>query len=171
MTVLDILDERIVDLNMDVKNKDEAIRLMSAHLKKVGYIADIEEFVSDIYQRENEGRTGIGEGVAIPHGKSDSVESLGIAVGRCREAIEWESLDGKPVDIIFLFCVSKNHYDAEHLKTIGDLAARLGRGNTIAKLRAMRTFSDLLEAFEDHPQVSSQDMEELSEDIDITIQN
>ncbi len=171
MTVLDILDERIVDLDMDVKSKDEAIRRLSAHLKEVGYIADVDEFVSDIYQRESEGRTGIGEGVAIPHGKSDSVKNLGIAVGRCRRAVAWESLDGKPVDIIFLFCISKNKYDAQHLKTIGDLAARLGRGNTIAKLRAMRTFFDLLEAFEDCPQVSARDMEELSEDIDIKIQN
>ena len=73
----------------------------------------------------------------------------------------------KPIDIIFLFAVSKNMYDTEHLKLLGDLAARLGRKNTINQLRRMKSFEDLIEAFQDETQVSTEDMEELTEDIEI----
>ena len=169
MSVIDVFDERVVDLDMDVANKDEAIRLLSRHLKDASYIADVDEFVADIYLREAEGETGIGEGVAIPHGKSESVKNIGIAVGKCRRPIEWETLDGEPVQIIFLFCVSKAQYNTEHLKLLSDLAGRLGRGNTIALLKEMKTFDDLLCAFTDETETQLEDMEELTEEIEITI--
>jgi PTS system fructose-specific IIA component len=170
MSVLDIFDKRVVDLNMDVKNKDEAIRLMASHLKDAGYIADVEEFVADIYLREKEGCTGIGEGIAIPHGKSDSVKNIGIAVGKCRHPIDWETLDGKPVEVIFLFCVSKSRYNTDHLKLLGDLAGRLGSGNTIANLKKMKTYDELLQAFQDNSSAPVNDMEEMTDDIEIKIQ-
>lgn len=168
MAIMEIFDKRIVDLDMNVKNKDEAIRHLSNLLENAGYIADVDEFVNDIYLRESEGITGIGEHIAIPHGKSESVSNIGIAIGKINNMIEWESLDEKPVNIIFLFAVSKNMYDnMEHLKLLGELASRLGRKNTISRLGEMKTFEDLLEAFGDETQVESEDMEELSEDIEI----
>ncbi|MGB4588571.1 MAG: fructose PTS transporter subunit IIA [Clostridiaceae bacterium] len=167
MSVLDVLDRRVVDLNMKVKDKDDAIRHLSCLLKEAGYIEDIEEFVKDIYERENEGITGIGEHIAIPHGKSESVRSIGIAIGKLENMIEWESLDNKPVDLIFLFAVSKNQYDSRHLKLLGDLAGRLGRNNTIKKLREMNDFEDLLEAFGEETLSVVEDMEVLSDEIEI----
>jgi len=167
LSVLDVLDRRVVDLNMKVKVKDEAIRHLSSLLKEAGYIEDVEEFVKDIYERENEGITGIGEHIAIPHGKSESVRNIGIAVGKLDNMIEWESLDNKPVDLIFLFAVSKNQYDNSHLKLLGDLAGRLGRNNTIKKLREMNDFEDLLEAFGEEAQSIVEDMEILSDEIEI----
>ena len=167
MSVLDVLDRRVVDLNMKVKVKDDAIRHLSGLLKEAGYIEDIEEFVKDIYERESEGITGIGEHIAIPHGKSESVRNIGIAVGKLDNMIEWESLDNKPVDLIFLFAVSKNQYDNSHLKLLGDLAGRLGRNNTIKKLREMNDFEDLLEAFGEEAQSIVEDMEILSDEIEI----
>jgi len=167
LSVLDVLDRRVVDLNMKVKVKDEAIRHLSCLLKEAGYIEDVEEFVKDIYERENEGITGIGEHIAIPHGKSESVRNIGIAVGKLDHMIEWESLDNKPVDLIFLFAVSKNQYDSSHLKLLGDLAGRLGRNNTIKKLREMNDFEDLLEAFGEDTQSIVEDMEILSDEIEI----
>lgn len=169
MSVIDIFDERVVDLELDAKNKDEAIRALSAKLRAAGYIADEEEFVEDIYLRESEGCTGIGEGIAIPHGKSDSVTNIGIAIGKCKQPIEWETLDGKPVEVIFLFCVSKDQYNTDHLKMLGDLAGRLGRGNTIANLKTVSTFKELIDAFTDETEVSVEDMESLSEEIEINI--
>lgn len=170
MVVMDIFDERVIDLNMKVKDKDEAIRHLSNLLKKAGYISDIEAFVADIYLRESEGVTGIGEHIAIPHGKSESVTRIGIAIGKTDNMIEWESLDNKPVNIIFLFAVSSSMYDTEHLKLLGDLATRLGRNNTIKRLSEMKNFEDLIEAFQDGEQVNSEDMEELTEDFEIVIE-
>lgn len=169
MSVLDVLDKRVVDLNMRVKNKDEAIKHLSGLLKEAGYIDNISEFVENIYERESEGITGIGEHIAIPHGKSDSVKNIGIAIGKLENMIEWESLDDKPVDIIFLFAVSKNLYNSQHLKLLGDLAGRLGRNNTISKLRELQSFEDLLEAFGDELEPNASDKEILEDEIDIEI--
>lgn len=170
MSVLDVLDRRVVDLKMKAKDKDEAIRHLSGLLKEAGYIEDVHEFVADIYERENEGITGIGEHIAIPHGKSQSVRNIGIAVGKLDEMIEWESLDNQPVDLIFLFAVSKSQYDTSHLRLLGDLAGRLGRNNTIKRLREMGTFEDLLDAFGDEGHSGVEDLEVLTEDIEITIE-
>ncbi len=171
MSVIDVFDKRVVDLEMDVQNKEEAIRLLSQHLKDAGYIADVEEFVQDIYLRESEGETGIGEGIAIPHGKSNSVTNIGIAVGKCKHPIEWESLDGEPVEVIFLFCVSKSQYGAAQLRMLGELAACLGRGNTVDLVKEMTSFDDLIAAFKSggDTETSKDDMEELDGDIEINI--
>ncbi len=170
MSVLDVFDKRIVDLNMHVKDKKEAIYHLSHLLKEVGYIDDVDQFVEDVYIRESEGITGIGEHIAIPHGKSESVTNIGIAIGKLNHMIEWESLDKKPVDLIFLFAVSKDLYDKEHLKLLAELAGRLGRSNTITKLREMKTFEELIDAFKDETNELSEDMEEFTEDIEVVIE-
>jgi len=167
MSFVNIFDKKVVDLNMKSMSKDGAIRHLSDLLKEAGYIADVEEFVADIYLREKDGITGIGEGVAIPHGKSDSVTKIGIAVGRCEDGIEWESLDGKPVRLIFLFAVSKDQYNMSHLKLLGELAGRLGRGRTIINLNKVCTYDELITALSDEEAGSIDDIEELNENIEI----
>ncbi len=170
MSFVEILDKNIVDLNMQTLTKEDAIKHLSGLLKNAGYISNEEDFISDIYLRESEGITGIGEGIAIPHGKSDSVTRIGIAVGRCEKEIEWASLDGKPVKVIFLFAVSKDQYNAEHLKLLGELAGSLGRGNTSANLCKMRTYEELVEAFTDRGKGTVEDFEELMDDIEIKME-
>ena len=89
MAVKEILDRQVIDLDMEAKSKDEVIRHLAGLLKKAGYIDDLEGYIKDVYLRESEGITGIGGHVAIPHGKSASVDKVGIAVGRTREMVEW----------------------------------------------------------------------------------
>jgi PTS system fructose-specific IIA component len=117
-------------------------------LKKAGYIDDLSGYLKDVYLREQEGITGIGNHVAIPHGKSDSVEKVGIAVGRTKEMIEWESYDGEPSDLFFLFAVPSDSEGAkDHLKLISELAAKLGNNKTMEKLQTAKSYEELLEAF------------------------
>lgn len=80
MELENVLDEKIMTVSLKAADKDDALKQMARQLKENGYIADVEAFVADIYKREKEGITGIGNGVAIPHGKSDSVSRI----GRCR---------------------------------------------------------------------------------------
>lgn len=135
MKLQDVLDERIIDLHMKATNKDEALSVLSKRLKDAGYIDDIESFKKDIYQREAEGMTGIGNFVAIPHGKSDSVTNVGIAIGKLDEAIEWETLDGNGVQLIFLFAVSNNHeYARNHMLLLAEIARKLGNDEAIEEL-------------------------------------
>ncbi len=148
MAVREILDQRVIDLDMKVKSKDEVLKHLAQLLKKAGYIDDLSGYLKDVYLREQEGITGIGNHVAIPHGKSDSVEKVGIAVGRTKEMIEWESYDGEPSDLFFLFAVPSDSEGAkDHLKLISELAAKLGNNKTMEKLQTAKSYEELLEAF------------------------
>ena len=148
MAVTEILDQRVIDLSMEARNKDEVLRHLSGLLKKAGYIEDEEAYLKDVYLRESEGVTGIGSHVAIPHGKSDSVSQVGIAVGRTKEMVEWESYDGEPSDLFFLFAVPSDSQGAsEHLRLISELAGKLGNSKTMEKLQTARSYEELLEAF------------------------
>ena len=148
MAAKEILDDRVIDLDMDAKNKDEVIRHLAGLLKDAGYIEDLEGYVSDVYAREQEGITGIGGHVAIPHGKSDHVEHVGIAVGRTRSMIDWESYDGEPSQLFFLFAVPSDSQGAkEHLRLIAELAGKLGNDTTMERLQTASSYQDLVEAF------------------------
>lgn len=148
MNVREVLDERVIDLNMKAADKKEAITYLAGKLKDAGYIADVEEYVEDIYFRESQGQTGIGNYVAIPHGKSSSVTQVGIAIGKMDQEIEWETLDGKGVKLIFLFAVGKDNENAmTHLKLLAEVARKLGNDEAIGALLAAKTVEDLKSVF------------------------
>lgn len=148
MQVLDVLDERIIDLNAQANNKEEVLTLLSKKLKDAGYIDDVESFKKDIYLRESEGTTGIGNYIAIPHGKSDSVTQVGIAIAKLDHEIEWETLDGKGVKLIFLFAVSNNHeYARNHMLLLADIARKLGNDEAVEKMLSAKTVEDLKSVF------------------------
>lgn len=149
MAVKAILDKEVIDLDMVAEDKESAIRFLSDLLYKAGYVSDIDGFVKDVFVRESEGITGIGNHVAIPHGKSDFVKKVGIAIGKTKNMITWESYDEQPVHYIFLFAVPSDNENATvHLKLLSELAGKLGNEQTMEKLEACQNFSDLTAAFE-----------------------
>ena len=115
MAVKEILDKRVIDLDMNAKTKDEVIRHLAGLLHEAGYVDDLEGYIKDVYLRESEGITGIGGHVAIPHGKSDYVDKVGIAVGRTHDMVEWESYDGEPSQLFFLFAVPSDSLSLIHI--------------------------------------------------------
>ncbi len=148
MNVRDVLDERVMDLNMKAADKKEAITYLAGKLKDAGYIADVESYVEDIYLRESQGQTGIGNYVAIPHGKSDSVTQVGIAIGKMENEIEWETLDGNGVKLIFLFAVGNDNENAKtHLRLLAEVARTLGNDEAVDKLLSAKTVEDLKAVF------------------------
>ena len=148
MAVKEILDKRVIDLDMTAKTKDEVIRHLAGLLMEAGYIQDLEGYVKDVYLRESEGITGIGNHVAIPHGKSDYVDHVGLAVGRTRDMVEWESYDEQPSGLFFLFAVPADSEGAkDHLRLIAELAGKLGNDSIMTKLQTAKSYDELLEAF------------------------
>ncbi len=148
MAVKEILDKRVIDLDMTAKTKDEVIRHLAGLLMEAGYIQDLEGYVKDVYLRDSEGITGIGNHVAIPHGKSDYVDHVGLAVGRTRDMVEWESYDEQPSDLFFLFAVPADSEGAkDHLRLIAELAGKLGNDSIMTKLQTAKSYDELLEAF------------------------
>ena len=119
-------------------------------LCKPGQVKAHSKFKAEVYilKKEEGGRTGIGGHVAIPHGKSDHVDRVGIAVGRTRDMIDWESYDGEPSRLFFLFAVPADSDGAkDHLRLIAELAGKLGNDNTMRRLQTAASYDDLLEAF------------------------
>lgn len=148
MQVKDVLDERIIDLKAKANNKEEILTHLAKKLKEAKYIDDVEEFKKDIYQREKEGTTGIGNYIAIPHGKSDSVTQVGIAIAKLDHEIEWETLDGKGVKLVFLFAVSNNHeYARNHMLLLADIARKLGNDEAVEEMLKAETVEDLRKIF------------------------
>lgn len=148
MNLVDVLDERIIDLHVKAKNKKEAIDALANKLYEAGYVGNVEEFVADIYVRESEGTTGIGNYVAIPHGKSDSVTKVGIAIGKLEQEIEWETLDGNGVKLIFLFAVSNDHeYARNHMLLLAQIAGKLGNDEAIEALLNANTVEEIKAVF------------------------
>lgn len=147
-TVSSVIDKRTVLTHMEVSGKDEALYELASSLKEAGYLKNTESYLKDVYVRETQGVTGIGNYVAIPHGKSDSVSKIGVAIGILDNEIEWESLDDNGVKVIILFAVGSDNKDAkEHLKLLSLFAKKLGRDTVINELLNADTFDDVEKAF------------------------
>src|SRR5690625_3820606 len=120
---------------MVAKSKEEAIQELAELLLENEYITDIEGFLKDIYAREEVGQTGIGNYIAIPHGNSDSVKKIGVAIGIMQEEIAWETLDDKGVKGIILFAVGNDNDGAQtHLKLLSSFARKLGNDEVIEEM-------------------------------------
>lgn len=151
MDLSSILNPAIIDLSVEGTTKDEVLRNLAALLLKNGYIDNVEQFVSDIYEREAEGPTGMGEGISIPHGKSTAAKKIGIAIGRTVNPIRWESSvedDGwQESRLIFLFCVFVDtEFAANHLMLLSQLAGKLVNEARLARLNQCQSADEIISA-------------------------
>ncbi|WP_035051094.1 fructose PTS transporter subunit IIA [Carnobacterium pleistocenium] len=148
MEVKDIVDLETIKTNMSAKNKDDALKELTELLLLNGYITDAEGFMKDIYVRESEGQTGIGNYIAIPHGKSNFVKKIGVAIGIIEEEIPWETLDGKGVKAIILFAVGNDNEGAQnHLKLLSLFARKLGNDEVVENILQAKKAEDVKAAF------------------------
>ena len=105
MRITDLIDKRSICLDGTPRTKAEALDQMVALMTASGKIADEEGYRKQVYLREEESTTGIGGGIAIPHGKCSAVREPGLAAMVVRDGVEFESLDGMPAHLIFLICL------------------------------------------------------------------
>ena len=131
MNIEEVLSENLIVLDMKARNKEEAIRELAEILYKERKIFDKELFVKDVYLREAEGQTGLGNHIAIPHGKSDAVQVTSIIFGRTINDLIWESPDDKPVHVFAVRNVDKT---TVHLKLLSQVAMALADDETLEKL-------------------------------------
>ena len=102
MNMRDALKESCVIADLKSVTKNEVLREMASSLKEAGLVPDVEEAVNVILERERLGSTGIGDGIAIPHGKLKGIDHILCAFGRSKEGVDFDAVDGKPVHILFL---------------------------------------------------------------------
>lgn len=120
MKISDLLDENLIELDLAGETKEEVLAEMVELMKKEGKITDKDEFYQTILEREEEGSTGLGRGVAIPHGKSEVVNELALVFGRSEKGIDFSSRDHKPVNLFFMVSDYAGH-SPEYLEMVAQL--------------------------------------------------
>ena len=144
MRITDLLDKRSISLNGAPKSKKEALDQVVALMAKSGKINDEEAYRKQVYAREEESTTGIGEGIAIPHGKCDAVDRPGLAAMVVKDGVDFEALDGEPVTLIFLIA-APNTKDNVHLDVLSKLSVLMMDEAFSDSLRNARTVDEFLE--------------------------
>lgn len=131
MTLEGVISSACIIADLKAKNKIEAIEEIVSHLERQNLIKSKEEAKKVIMEREKLGSTGIGDGVAIPHGKLDDLESIVCALGVSEEGLNFEAVDNKPVNLVFLILIPKENVSA-HLEILSRIS-RLVRSPQVVR--------------------------------------
>lgn len=148
MRIIDLLDKRSILLGADVAEKKEVLNQMVDLMSKSGNINDIETYRKGVYAREEESTTGIGEGIAIPHCKSDAVSRPGLAAMTIPKGAEFDALDGQPVNLVFLIA-APNTEDNVHLEVLSKLSVLLMDETFTANLKKAGTVEEFLNVIDE----------------------
>ena len=139
-----VITEDLIDLNLKATTKMEVIEELT-HLLYLNHCIDSEEgFIKDVLYREQEGVTGLEKGIAIPHGKSESVIKTTLAIGRTKQPVEWESLDDNPINIILLFAVKTSDATTVHIKLLQKVATLLADDEVLQSLQIVETKQEVI---------------------------
>lgn len=144
MRIRDLLAAESIELNGSATDKKDVLNKMVDLMAKSGKINNIETYRAGVFAREEEGTTGIGEGIAIPHCKSDAVNAPGLAAMVVKGGVEFDSLDGAPVHILFLIA-APNTKDNVHLDVLSKLSVMLMDENFTTSLRNAKSVDEFLQ--------------------------
>ena len=143
MKITELLDKRSISLDAAPASKSEALDLAVELMAAGGKLSDVEAYRRQVYAREEESTTGIGEGIAIPHGKCDAVKKPGLAAMVIRDGVDFDSLDGEPVTLLFLIA-APNTKDNVHLDVLSKLSVLMMDEEFSASLRNAETVEQFL---------------------------
>ena len=144
MKITDLLKKESIELNAAPAGKSEALKLAVSLMEKSGNIKDRESYEKQVFAREEEGTTGIGEGIAIPHGKCDAVTAPGLSAMVIPNGVDFDSLDGEPVNLLFLIA-APNTKDNVHLDVLSRLSVLLMDEKFSDNLKQAKTAEEFLE--------------------------
>ena len=148
MRITDLLDARSILLDASPKSKSEALDQIVDLMVKSEKINDKEAYRKQVYAREEESTTGIGEGIAIPHGKCDAVTKPGLAAMVVKDGVDFDSLDGEPVTLMFLIA-APNTEDNIHLDVLSKLSVLLMNEDFTESLRNAKTVEEFMNIIND----------------------
>ncbi len=162
MKITDLLAKESIKLNATVKDKEEVLNTMVDLMDKSGKISDKKLYLDAVKAREEEGTTGVGNGIAIPHGRCSGVKKAGLAAMSVKGGVEYNALDGKPVDLVFLIAAPEDSGNV-HLEILSKLATMLMDDEFVSKLKNAMTveaFLDIIDKTE-----AKKDEETLKKDV------
>lgn len=153
MDIEDILDIKKINTNLKSQEKEQIIYELSKLLEENEDIGDIQSFVKDVMERERISSTGIGNGVAIPHGKSPAVKKTAVAIGVvCNTCTNWETFDKQPVKIVILLAVNDKDKDSVHVKLLSQMARKLAKKSVCDRLCSAKTAQQIIDVFKNDNQ-------------------
>ncbi|WP_271716133.1 PTS fructose transporter subunit IIABC [Anaeromicropila herbilytica] len=148
MRITSLLKQNAILLDGKVSSKDEAIDKMIELMSGTGNVSDVEEYKRAVLQRESEGSTGIGEGIAIPHAKTSAVKQAGLSAMVVRDGVDFDSLDGAPVTLVFLIA-APNTKDNVHLDVLSRLSVLLMDETFTNNLRNAKSINEFLQVIDE----------------------
>ncbi len=143
MKITDLLDPRSISLDAAPASKSEALDLAVELMAASGKLSDVEAYRKQVYAREEESTTGIGEGIAIPHGKCDAVKQPGLAAMVIKNGVDFDALDGDPVTLLFLIA-APNTKDNVHLDVLSKLSVLMMDESFSDSLRNAKSVEEFL---------------------------
>ncbi len=147
MRLRDLIDEPAVKVGLESLDKEECFEEMIDLLVRADRIPDREGALEAIRQREAQGTTGIGQGVAIPHGKHPSISSLTAALGTSADGLEFDAVDGDPVHVVFLLLAPVND-PGPHVRALAEIARLVQMPGFYRKLTEAKTAAETLDVLD-----------------------
>ena len=148
MKITDLLSEESIELNVEAKDKNDIIDKMTRLMLKTGRINNLEEYKKLVLKREEEGSTGVGEEIAIPHGKGECVTEPGLVAMVVPNGVDYDALDGKPVKLLFMIA-APNTSDNVHLNVLSRLSTMLMDSNFKNKLISAKSKEEFLKIIDE----------------------
>ncbi|MDP8216174.1 MAG: PTS sugar transporter subunit IIA [Candidatus Kaelpia imicola] len=148
MKISELLSQDLIKLDIESKDKREAVKEVVDLMQDCGQIEDLDSFLNDVYAREKLGSTGIGEGIALPHARSKGVKQLIISFGRSLSGVDFDALDANPVHLIFLIGTPQDDV-GNYLKTLAQLSRLLKKEYFRRKLLSADSKEEVLNIFKE----------------------
>ncbi len=140
------LTEQAVRCNMQSATHEQAIDELAEVIRDHPAMSDFEEFLAAVHRREDAGTTGVGQGVAIPHARTDSVSDFVVAVGACEKGIEFQAVDDKPVRVVILMGIPSARIN-EYLKLLAHLSVLMKREDFAESIVRAKDPGSIIECF------------------------
>ena len=146
MNVSEMVNEKLVNFGYEAKTKDDVIKGLGKMMYDAGKVNDLNKYIEGLYEREAVFSTGVGNGVAIPHCKSDCVREAAFTLVKLKNSEEWETQDGRPVDYVIMLA-APNTSDNAHLEMLSKLAANLMDDDFRETLKGASTVEEIKALF------------------------
>jgi PTS system fructose-specific IIA component len=148
MKITELLAAESILIPLQVDSQEAAMAAMAESLVKAGHVTDSAAYLEALHAREHTGSTGVGFGVAIPHGKSPGVATAGLAFAKFAQPLNWNSLDGAPVQAAFMIAVPEAAAGNEHLKILIAISRKLIDEEFRSQLFQVKDTAELLQLLE-----------------------
>ncbi len=142
--LISLFEEDLCLFHLRSRKKNSILEEMTEHLEKTGKISDKEIIMKMLKNRESLGSTGLGKGVAFPHGKSLAIKELTILFGKSNAGVDFDSLDGKPTRIFFLILAPSNRDAETYLELLSELLKLIKQPDKLKKLHEVEDFESLI---------------------------